>query len=89
MPFAEPIFWRFNPYTQQYQQTNTWFLVQSLEENYEEIFSFEEDNDNYSYITQTSENYSLTDEEEPIENPFFDFKLFSLYFDHRSTSPAA
>lgn len=93
MPSHQPQFWRFNVLTQQYQQTNTWFLQPHLPAFYsdfdQENDDFSAESDSFTYITQEFDNDSEISEDDRLEDIFSDIEMIQLYFDQRMTAPAA
>jgi hypothetical protein len=93
MPYLDPQFWRFNVFTQQYQQTNTWFLQQHLPLFYphfeSETDDLSEESDTFSYITQEFDTDSEISEDDPLEDIFSDMEMIQLYLDQRITAAAA
>lgn len=67
--------WRYNTFTETYQQTNTWFDDSSYitQESFDSLDSLSDDEND-----TTQPNFT-----------HFDFYLIKLYFTTRSTAPAA
>jgi hypothetical protein len=83
-------FWRFNVYSQTWQQTNTWSFVSQLDIDLSDIDETDElsFSDDFSYITQDFEtdSLSMTDEESIQETTL---TLFEKQYLNRDAAPAA
>lgn len=84
--------WRYNTFTQNWEQTNTWSFVSRLDLDLSEIDRNSNENlsfsDDFSYITQEFEHESFSDDE-PIENEPLYLKLLKNEYDDRDSAPAA
>lgn len=93
MPSLHTPFWRFNVVTQQYQQTNTWFLSPEFDLTTQANQHFFDDNDNnsdtFSYITQDFDTSSLTSDSEDETTVDLHSNVFNLYFLLPNTAAAA
>lgn len=85
-------FWRYNTFTQTWQQTNTWSFVSHLDLNLSEIDENSNENlsfsDDFSYITQDFENDTFSDEEPIEEEPLY-IKMLKNEYPNRESAPAA
>jgi hypothetical protein len=84
--------WRYNTFTHNWEQTNTWSFVSRFDLNLSEIDENSVENlsfsDDFSYITQEFEHESFSDEE-PIENKPLYLKMLENEYENRHSAPAA